>query len=47
MSILNALILAVAMAKPGESLAALNRLQQLRATYDLDTPVKISARHSP
>jgi DNA-binding MurR/RpiR family transcriptional regulator len=47
MSILNALILAVAMARPGESLAALNRLQQLRATYDLDIPVKISARHSP
>jgi DNA-binding MurR/RpiR family transcriptional regulator len=47
MSILNALILAVAMARPGESLTALNRLQQLRAMYDLDTPVKISARHSP
>ena len=33
MAILNALILAVAMARPDESLAALNRLQQLRATY--------------
>jgi len=38
MSILNALILAVAMAKPDESLAALNRLQQLRATSGLEIP---------
>jgi DNA-binding MurR/RpiR family transcriptional regulator len=38
MSILNALILAVAMARPDESLAALNRLQQLRATSGLDIP---------
>lgn len=38
MSILNALILAVAMARPDESLAALNRLQKLRATSDLDLP---------
>ncbi len=38
MSILNTLMLAVAMAKPEESLAALNRLQQLRATSGLDTP---------
>jgi DNA-binding MurR/RpiR family transcriptional regulator len=38
MSVLNALILAVAMAEPGESLAALNRLQQLRATSGLDIP---------
>jgi DNA-binding MurR/RpiR family transcriptional regulator len=38
MSILNALILAVAMARPDESLAALNRLQQLRATSGLDVP---------
>jgi len=36
MSILNTLILAVAMARPDESLAALNRLQQLRATSGLD-----------
>lgn len=36
MSVLNALILAVAMARPDESLAALNRLQQLRATSGLD-----------
>jgi DNA-binding MurR/RpiR family transcriptional regulator len=36
MSILNALILAVAMARPDESLAALNRLQHLRATSGLD-----------
>ena len=38
MSILNALILAVAMAKPEESLAALNRLQQLRAASGLEIP---------
>jgi hypothetical protein len=38
MSILNALILAVAMARPDESLAALNQLQQLRYTYCLDIP---------
>ncbi len=38
MSILNALILAVAMAKPDESLSALNRLQRLRATSGLDIP---------
>jgi DNA-binding MurR/RpiR family transcriptional regulator len=38
MSVLNALILAVAMARPDESLAALNRLQNLRATSGLDTP---------
>lgn len=36
MSILNALILAVAMARPEESLAALNRLEHLRAAFDLD-----------
>jgi DNA-binding MurR/RpiR family transcriptional regulator len=38
MSILNALILAVAMARPDESLDALNRLQQLRATSGLEIP---------
>jgi DNA-binding MurR/RpiR family transcriptional regulator len=38
MSILNALILAVAMARPDESLAALNRLQQLRARSGLEIP---------
>jgi DNA-binding MurR/RpiR family transcriptional regulator len=38
MSVLNALILAVAMTRPEESLAALNRLQQLRATSGLDVP---------
>ncbi len=38
MSVLNALILAVAMARPEESLAALNRLQQLRATSGLQVP---------
>ncbi len=36
MSVLNALILAVAMARSDESLAALNRLQQLRVTSGLD-----------
>jgi DNA-binding MurR/RpiR family transcriptional regulator len=36
MTILNALILAVAMARPEESLAALDRLQQMRAAYGLD-----------
>jgi DNA-binding MurR/RpiR family transcriptional regulator len=38
MSVLNALILAVAMARPDESLAALKRLDQLRATSGLDSP---------
>ena len=38
MSVLNALILAVAMACPDKSLAALNRLQQLRAASGLDIP---------
>jgi DNA-binding MurR/RpiR family transcriptional regulator len=42
MSILNAIILAVAMAKPDESLAALNRLQHMRATYGLDVPGQVS-----
>jgi DNA-binding MurR/RpiR family transcriptional regulator len=40
MSILNALILGVAMARPEESLAALNRLQEMRATFGLDAPGK-------
>ena len=44
MSILNALILAVAMARPDESLAALNRLQELRATSGLDVDGKVFAR---
>lgn len=38
MSVLNALILAVAMARPDESLEALNRLDHLRATSGLDNP---------
>jgi len=38
MSVLNALILAVAMARPDESLAALNRLDRLRAASGLDNP---------
>ncbi len=54
MSILNALILAVAMARPDESLTALNRLQQLRDAFGLDaaSPAlgsghgKVPARHS-
>jgi DNA-binding MurR/RpiR family transcriptional regulator len=41
MAITNALILAVAMARPAESLAALDRLQQLRATYGWDAPGKV------
>ncbi len=47
MSILNALILAVAMARPDESLAALNRLQQLRVASGLDDTGRVSAKHSP
>jgi len=47
MSILNTLVLGVAMARPDESLAALNQLQQLRATSGLDVPGKVSAKHSP
>jgi len=55
MAILNALILAVAMARPDESLAALNRLQQLRDAFGLDAaspalssgPGRVPARHSP
>ncbi len=38
MSVLNALILAVAMARPDESLTALNRLDHLRASSGLDIP---------
>ncbi len=36
MAILNALMLAIAMVKPDESVAYLNKLQQLRAEYGLD-----------
>jgi DNA-binding MurR/RpiR family transcriptional regulator len=42
MAILNALILAVAMSKSEESLASLNRLQELRATYGLDVLGKLN-----
>jgi DNA-binding MurR/RpiR family transcriptional regulator len=42
MSILNALILGVAMARPEESLAALNHLQELRANFGLDAPGKVA-----
>jgi len=38
MVILNALVLAVAMARPEASLTALDRLQRLREIYDLDVP---------
>ncbi|MBI5034352.1 MAG: MurR/RpiR family transcriptional regulator [Chloroflexi bacterium] len=37
MAIVNALILGVAMSKPKASLGALDRFQELRATYGLDT----------
>lgn len=40
MAILNALILAVAMEKSEESVASLNKLQQLRADYGLDVIAK-------
>jgi hypothetical protein len=36
MAILNALVLAVAMARPEDSLAALERMQRLRAASGLD-----------
>jgi DNA-binding MurR/RpiR family transcriptional regulator len=39
LAILNALLLAVAMERPQESVAALNRLQLLRETYDPDAPM--------
>ena len=47
MSILNALVLGVAMARHDESLAALNRLEQMRIHYNLDVPVDVSSKHSP
>jgi DNA-binding MurR/RpiR family transcriptional regulator len=47
MAILNALILGVAMARPEESLAAINRFQQLRAASGLDAPGKVSADAPP
>jgi len=43
MAITNALILAVAMARPEESLAALDRMQRLRASYGFDLPSKLSS----
>jgi len=36
--------LAIAMARPDKSLAALNRLERLRATYDLDGPDNVSSQ---
>lgn len=42
MAILNALILAVAMSKSEESMASLNRLQELRAAYGLDVIGKLN-----
>ncbi len=41
MSILNALILGMALARPEESLATLNHLQEMRAKYGLDAPGKV------
>jgi len=38
MVIVNALLLAVAMARPGESVSVLDRLQELRSSYGLDAP---------
>jgi len=46
MSILNALILGMAMAKHDESLAALNRLEQMRIDYNLDVPAALSSERS-
>jgi DNA-binding MurR/RpiR family transcriptional regulator len=43
MAILNAIILAVAMECPGESLASLKRLQELRAEYGLDVLGKVNS----
>jgi DNA-binding MurR/RpiR family transcriptional regulator len=42
MAIMNALILAVAMARPDESLAALDQMQKMRAAYGFDVPGKVS-----
>ncbi len=42
MAITNALILSVAMARPEESLAALDRMQQMRTSYGFDFPGKLS-----
>jgi DNA-binding MurR/RpiR family transcriptional regulator len=42
MAIVNALILAVAMARPDESLAALDRMQRMRAAYGFGMPGKVS-----
>ncbi|MBN1583301.1 MAG: MurR/RpiR family transcriptional regulator [Anaerolineae bacterium] len=47
MSVLNALILGMAMARHDESLAALNRLEQMRIDYNLDVPVQMSSQRSP
>jgi DNA-binding MurR/RpiR family transcriptional regulator len=43
MAIVNALILAVAMARPDESLAALDHMQQMRTAYGFDMPGKVSS----
>lgn len=47
MAILNALLLAMAMARPTESLAALQRFERLRATYDTDAMGEDAFRHAP
>jgi DNA-binding MurR/RpiR family transcriptional regulator len=44
MSVLNALILAVAMARPDESLPALHRLQQLHTASGLEIPDQVSGK---
>lgn len=43
MTILNALILAVAMTKPEDSLGALERFEEMRAKYGLDEKVKLNS----
>ena len=47
MAILNALLLAMAMAKPAASLAALQRFEHLRAKYDPDVVGEEAFRHAP
>ncbi|NLD44803.1 MAG: MurR/RpiR family transcriptional regulator [Chloroflexi bacterium] len=46
MAVLNALLLAIAMARPAESLAALEHLETLRATYVLDPGGEEASRRS-
>ncbi len=44
MAILNAMILAVAMERPGESLGSLKRMEELRAEYGLDNLGKVNSQ---